>query len=67
MNLRLVNLDRVLSAALGGLPSDQDFCHVYDDDQKEPHPLTGEPKSKLVKFGTLKECGAFIQQKAVKP
>lgn len=52
-DLTLYNLDRQQSACFGGEPSDHDFCHVYDS------------KSRLVMFGTKKECYEWINKNVI--
>lgn len=49
-NMRIHNLDRFDSAALGGEPSDYDFCHIYDD------------QNNLLFAGKMHECRKFVER-----
>lgn len=49
--MKLYNLDRQHSAAFGGMPSDFDFCMIYDDDNKR------------IFSGTMRECREFMEKK----
>lgn len=54
------NIDRLISAPLGGLPSEHDRACVIDTATEERHPLTGETQHPVVYFGTLAECHAWL-------
>lgn len=63
---RIFNLDRINSAAFGGMPSEHDAAQVYDTAQTgRPNPLTGEARPLLVFAGTLAEAHAWIAQQGV--
>ena len=57
MRLNLVNVDRVQSAAFGGMPSVYDLCYVYDLD--EPGVFHAH---KLAYSGELFRAHAFKRQ-----
>lgn len=62
MTLRLHNLDRGQSAALGGIPSEHDHCIIVNLTVSTCHPLTGEITHPTVYAGTLAECRAWMQR-----
>lgn len=58
---KIYNLDRFNCVPHLALDTTHDLGIVVDQDQTEPHPITGELQAKEVYRGKIPQCVAWVQ------
>ena len=63
MRLKIYNIDRV-NTMVGGVSQPHDRAVVYDLEEQDKNPLTGQYQTRAVFWGTLEQAHAFVSKAA---